>query len=404
MGGSSTRGGAAGAERIAEHPALQVQQLGRVLSGLVATRSVNHRDPEAAMVERIERELDGTGCELTRVEVVPGRPSLAAVLPGRGDGPRLVLNGHMDTVSADDTERWSFDPFAGTVRDGAVWGRGAADMKGGLTAQIAVAHALASLPEPLSGTLVLHFAMGEERGEPGTLSLLEHGFTGDYGITTEPTDLAVATAQRGTAWFRFAIRGASAHAGTPDAGRNALTLLPDLLRALDRYGQSLAARTHPLFPPATCSPTIVSGGTEQNVIPADCELIVDRRLLPGESSEQTLADFCRLVAELNAGAPDDPFTVEPHLNPFEPAEIAADSPFVALVQDAVAAVTGERRPAVGTPYGSDVRNLVNDAGMEAITFGAGDVRLCHRPDERLPLADLRAASLVLARTALALLT
>lgn len=390
------------AAELARHPALQADALGGTLSDLVATRSVNGRDSEAAMAERITHHLEGAGCELTSVESMPGRPSLAAVLHGSGDGPRLVLNGHMDTVSADDADRWSVDPFAGTIKDGAVWGRGAADMKGGLTAQIAVAHALASL-ETLEGTLILHFAMGEERGEPGTLSLLQHGFDGDYGITTEPTNLEVATAQRGTGWFRFSIRGASAHAGTPDAGRNALILLPELLGALDRYERSLADRTHPLFAPATCSPTIVRGGTEQNVIPADCELIVDRRLLPGDSSAQTLEDFRTLVGELNTAHDADPFAVEPHLNPFEPAEVPADTPFVTLVQEAVETVTGQHRPPVGTPYGSDVRNLVNDAGMEAITFGAGDVRLCHKPDERMPLEDLRRSALVLAHCAVALL-
>ena len=71
------------------------------------------------MVEEIERQLLGTRCELTRVESMPGRPSLAAVLPGSGTGRRLVLNGHMDTVAIDDESRWSVDPFAGEIRDGA---------------------------------------------------------------------------------------------------------------------------------------------------------------------------------------------------------------------------------------------------------------------------------------------
>ena len=104
----------------ADAPELSREQLGASLSALVRTPSVNPGMSELAMVEEIERQLEGSGCELTRVESMPGRPSLAAVLDGSGDGPRLVLNGHMDTVAIDDPARWSVDPFGGEITR---WGR-----------------------------------------------------------------------------------------------------------------------------------------------------------------------------------------------------------------------------------------------------------------------------------------
>ena len=148
-------------------PELGTAALGASLSALVRTPSVNPGMSELAMVEEIERQLAGTGCVLSRVESMPGRPSLAAVLPGPAGGPRLVLNGHMDTVAIDDRSRWSVDPFGGEVRDGAVWGRGAVDMKGGLASQVACAKLLGGMRDRLKGSLVLHFAAGEECGEPG---------------------------------------------------------------------------------------------------------------------------------------------------------------------------------------------------------------------------------------------
>jgi succinyl-diaminopimelate desuccinylase len=350
---------------------------------------------ELAMVEEIERQLERTGCELTRVESMPGRPSLAAVLEGSGDGPRLVLNGHMDTVAIDDPTRWSVDPFAGEIKDGAVWGRGSVDMKGGLASQIACAKALSGMRERLHGSLVLHFAAGEECGEPGTLSLIEQGFVGDWGITTEPTGLAIATAERGTGWFEIQITGRSAHAATPTAGANPILAVEDVLARLRRYNEEISARTHPLLGSPICTVTMLSAGVEQNAVPDSCVLTVDRRLIPGETHEAVHGELHRLVTDAVGGHRAISAEVIPIHHRFEAAEVPAESPFIDVVGRAVHEVTGRPGKITGTPYGSDVRNLVNDAKMEAITFGAGDVSLCHCPDERQSLEGLRQATLVM---------
>ncbi len=212
---SATKGDPRSLEVLRREPELEEGWLGACLSSLVTTPSVSGVDSERVMADRIAAYLEPAGYELTLVESLPGRPSLAAVLEGTGGGPRLVLNGHMDTVPPDDLSLWSVDPFGGAIKDGAVWGRGALDMKGGLACEIACARVLSRLPTRPRGTLVLHFACGEETGEPGTLSLIERGFVGDVGITTEPTGLAVAVAQRGVAYYRIVLKGRSAHAASP---------------------------------------------------------------------------------------------------------------------------------------------------------------------------------------------
>jgi succinyl-diaminopimelate desuccinylase len=382
-----------------ERPELQPAWLGARLSELVSIPSVTGQDPERAIVAHIQSLLDGIGAETTSIEVEPGRPSLAAVLPGSGEGPRLVLNGHMDTVPPDDPELWSVDPFGGEEREGAIWGRGSVDMKGGLVTQIACARALAAVPER-KGTLVLHFAMGEETGEPGTLALLEAGFGGDFGITTEPTNLEVAIAQRGCATFRLRLHGLSAHAASPEAGRNPIRALPDLLIALDAYNERLAEKSHPLFGSVTATPTTLHAGVQHNAVADLLTLIVDRRLLPGETRDAALAELWELVSSALDPGLGLEWDLEPNGNHyFQPAEIPEDSPFAARVLSQVEAVTGTRPPYIGTAYGSDVRNLVNDAGIEAVTFGPGRVEDCHCPDEHLALSDLRQAALVVTRVA-----
>jgi succinyl-diaminopimelate desuccinylase len=309
----------------------------------------------------------------------------------------------MDTVAIDDPDRWSVDPFAGEIRDGVVWGRGSVDMKGGLASQIACARALSEVRDQLRGSLVLHFAAGEECGEPGTLSLIEAGFDGDWGITTEPTDLAIATAERGTGWFRIRLTGRSTHAATPTAGANPIPPVESVLSALRRYSDELSERSHPLLGHPICTVTMISAGAEHNAVSDSCELTIDRRLIPGESHDQVHAELETLAGDAVAGSRGITSSVRPIHHPFEPAEVPTESEFIATVGRVVREVTGDRAEIVGTPYGSDVRNLVNDAGMEAITFGAGDVAMCHCPDERQSLATLRQATLVMALVAVDLL-
>ena len=388
---------------MADAPELTAEELGRTLSALVRTPSVNPGMSELAMVEEIERQLEGTACVLTRVESMPGRPSLAAVLEGSGGGPSLVLNGHMDTVAIDDPARWSVDPFAGEIRDGSVWGRGSVDMKGGLTSQIACARVLSRMRDQLSGSLVLHFAAGEECGEPGTLSLIEAGFTGDWGITTEPTDLAIATAERGTGWFRITLTGRSTHAATPTVGANPIPPLEEVLRGLRVYGEGLERRSHDLLGHPICTVTMVNGGAEHNAVPDSCELTIDRRMIPSETHAQVQDEITAIVDTAVGSFEGISGTVEPIHHPFEAAEVATESPFIDAMSRAVTEVTGEAPEIFGTPYGSDVRNLVNDAKMEAITFGAGDVSMCHCPDERQSVERLRQATTAMALVALELL-
>lgn len=390
-------------QAFVEAPELQARWLTERLSSLVRTRSVNGVDSERAMAELIAGMLEPTGCELAFVESLPGRPSLAAVLSGAAERPRVILNGHTDTVPPDDLELWTVDPFAGEVRDGRVWGRGSVDMKGSLVCQIACAHVLARLRDRMRGTLVLHFAVGEEVGERGTTSLLEEGFGGDLGIVTEPTDLRVARAMRGVAYFQITIHGRSSHAGRAELGRNPVAGLGDLLPALARYERRIARTTHPLFPALTCTPTIVRGGVQQNAIPDVCKLAVDRRMLPGETSGGVLEELRLVAAEGIDPARGLEVEVEQIHNMFEPCEIPADAPLVRTALDVVEAETGRREEPYGTPYGSDVHKLVNDAGIPAITLGPGDISRAHAPDEYIEIEELTQGAHVITALAAALL-
>ena len=389
--------GAAAGDRLSE------EYITAVLADLVRTPSTNPGRFEADMAQRVVSWFEGTPVEAELVESMPGRPSVGAVLRGRGDGPRLVLNGHLDTVPIDDADLWTVDPFGAAVRDGYMYGRGACDMKAGLAVQIAVAHHLAGDLDRLDGSLVLHFAAGEERAEPGTLSLLEAGYVGDCGIVTEPTELKIAAATRGLAPLRVRLKGRSIHASRAHLGVNPAWGLRWVLEALEEYRADIERRSHPLLAHGSCTPTVVAGGVTPNAVPDAINLYVDRRLIPGETVDGELRE---VTARLAAAQPEDSeveLEVSVAYNRFEPAEINPDVSLVKRLTRSVERVTGAPGVVYGAPFSSDVRNLVNDAGIEAVNFGPGNVAECHCADERVELRQLETAARVIADIAAELL-
>lgn len=387
-------------DELKADPAFAPRRIAALTSGLVRCRSVNPGGDETAVARQIMSELRDIGCEADVVEFSERRPSIAAVIEGRRSGPRLVLNGHMDTVAAGDECAWTHDPFGGVEADGIVWGRGAVDMKGGLAAQLACARALAARRHDLLGSVVLHFAAGEECGEPGTLSLLRKGYAGDWGIVTEPTHLQLATASKGVAWFEVTVRGESAHAGV-GSDRDPLKVLSAMLAAIDRYGQELSCRRHPLLGSARCSVTTVRGGSQHNATAEQAAFTIDRRLLPGETKESALAEIRAVVGFVVPSGFG--LRIDSLHHTFDPAEVTGGE-LVEHVEQAVTEVTGGPLVRIGTAYGSDVRHLIHSAGMEAVTFGPGEVDLMHSVDERIEVREVRDAALALALTAASLLS
>ena len=378
------------ADFLTQHAAFDEGALTSQLRRLIQARSVNPDNGEHEVAAEISRALAGFDCEVHRVQSLPGRESIAAVVSGGTSGPRIVLNGHMDTVGVDDTAEWQAGPFAGETIDGYVYGRGACDMKGGLTIMLALGSVIAQARNSLTGELILHFAIGEERAEPGTASLLDAGFGGDVGIVVEPSRLAVSIAQRGVAYYDITIQGVACHAGFPKAGRNPLADLPAVLEVLRAYENEISARQHPLLPPPTSTPTIVRAGSQPNSVPGECSITVDRRLLPGEDPEKELATLRARLAHL----PDVDIALREFY--FRPAEVSADSGVVQLLSSSSARVQGHAPELVGAPYATDCSVLISKGKMEAVVFGPGNPAECHCVNERISQTQLRTGALILA--------
>ena len=303
-----------------------------LLQRLIRVDTVNPPGNETRAAELLQEYLVSSGVRCELYAKVPERANLVARIPGRGDGPRLALLSHTDTVLADPAE-WELDPWSGELRDGKIWGRGALDMKGQVAAS---AVALASLAregfEP-SGDLIFVAAADEEVGAGFGLSWLceqhpatvraEYALNEGGGDRLELGDRVLylcATAEKMSSPFALRVHGRSGHASMPGIADNALlkaARLVELLGELEvepqlgpetsaffevaaggdvpdaRQALAQAGRLHPLgaeligpLLAMTVAPTMIAASRQRNVVPALCEVTVDCRLLPGQTQAQ----------------------------------------------------------------------------------------------------------------------
>jgi acetylornithine deacetylase len=327
---------------------------------------------------------------------------------GKGAGPTLILNGHVDVVPVGDITQWTVPPFAATIRDGHVFGRGACDMKGGLAAALAALRALTACRVVLDGRVALQSAIAEEDGGAGTLATILRGHRGDGALSMEPTELMLAPAHAGALSFRVRVAGRSAHGCVREEGVSALEAfrpVHDALLALEadrnrRLRQPLFERYQ--LPYALSIGRVTAGDWPSSVPDL---LICEGRygIAPGEDAEAAKAEFARAVADAADGHPylsEHAPTVEWWGGQFMPAATAMDTAIVSSTGAAIADVTGHPPRVEGMTYGADMRLLVHQGGIPTVLFGPGNVRRAHRPDESVPIDDLLTVARVIALTAL----
>jgi acetylornithine deacetylase/succinyl-diaminopimelate desuccinylase-like protein len=302
-----------------------------LLRELIRLDTVNPPGNETAAAELLRDYLAESGVESELYAKVPERANLVARLPGSGDGPSLLLLSHTDTVVAHRSE-WQLDPWSGELQDGEVWGRGALDMKGEVAASAAAIASLAREGFEPSGDLIFAAAADEEVGEGFGLPWLcrEHpdAVRADYALNEgggDRVELAgrafylCSTAEKMSSPFRLRVHGRAGHASMPGIADNALAKAAPLIERLAAYrpeprlgpetealveavaGQrlepaealALARELDPfaaeLLEPLlslTLSPTMISASEQRNVIPSTCEVVVDCRLLPGQTQAE----------------------------------------------------------------------------------------------------------------------
>lgn len=237
--------------------------------------------------------------------------------------------------------------------------------------------------------------MGEELAEPGTRYLLtERKLVSDYAIVLEPTNLRIAPCTRGVAWHTVTIFGVPEHCGLVDHYVNPVAKFAQVCEELQKYHDRIHAHTHPLLRKPACAVTQVKAGEKHNHIPATCEFVIDRRMLPGERTIGVAAELREILDGFAASDPDFRYEIQ-FLRDNEPAETPSDHPLVQAVRMSAREALGQEPEIWGPPYGSDMRNFVVDANIPAVNFGPGDFNVCHTPQEHVKLTELHDCARIL---------
>lgn len=347
---------------------------------------------EAAMADTVEAFARATGAHVTRQKVLPGRENVICSVGAELSAPCLLLEAHMDTVAL------------GSMTDGheprvdaeaQLHGRGACDTKGSLAAMLLALRWAACHDHP-PGPMTLVAAVDEETGGTGAQALARSGIRAAGAIVGEPTSLDVVRVHRGDGHWRIATFGTAAHSSTPELGDNAIFRMVDVLQVIrEEYDGRLTERVHPLAGASSFSVNTIDAGTSINVVPDRCELIMERRRIPGESPADVLGELEEVLEIARRRHPGLRVEIVDSVASGEVLDTPEDSPIVEVTRGAVTDVCGAAR-VIGVSYGSDAATLAT-AGIPSVLCGPGDIAYAHTADEFVPLTEVVQAAEIYAR-------
>lgn len=319
-----------------------------------------------------------------------------------GPGPTIALNSHGDVVPPG--KGWTFDPYGAEIRDGWMYGRGAAVSKSDFATYIWALRALEASGAQLGGTIELHFTYDEETGgEIGPGYLLAQGLSKPDLAIGAGFSYAVVTEHNGCLHLEVEVAGRSAHAAKPWTGIDALQAATAILSALYAWRPTLETRTSAT--PGIGAPQLtiglIGGGINTNVVPDRVVFRLDRRIVPEENVEAVEAELRDVIAKAATAVPDARVDVRRILLAPPLQRLPAGDRMVEVLCQRASAVMGEPIGASGVPLYTDARHYTAH-GVPIVLYGAGPRTIeeanAHRADERLPLSDLYKATEVVALT------
>jgi acetylornithine deacetylase len=381
------------------------------------------RGAEAPLQDWLYRELGARGYAMDRFSLadVPlaGHPQAAPMVdadPARSvqlvaahrapnpTGRSLILQGHIDVVPEGPTAMWTHPPYAGVVREGWLYGRGAHDMKAGVAAMIFAMDALRSAGLAPAADVYIQTVTEEESTGNGALATLLRGYRAEAALIPEPTGHTITRAQTGTIWFRLRVRGVPVHVMVAQDGSNAIMSAYALIQALYAHTRALnaAGRDNPWYgdiaDPIKFNPGIIRGGDWASSTPAWCEVDCRIGLLPGTTPQQAMAGVEQAVRAAAKGdnfLANNPPEIVWHGFQTEPYVLEPGSAAEAVLAAAHQAVHGGAMPERRSTAVNDTRYYGLQMGVPGLCYGPKGEG-AHGFDERTSLADLETCTLTIA--------
>jgi acetylornithine deacetylase len=330
-----------------------------------------------------------------------GSHQVVATYDPKGKGRSLILQGHIDVVPEGPTELWSSPPYAAEIKDGWMMGRGAQDMKAGVSAMIFALDAIRAAGYAPDGRIHLQTVTEEESTGNGALSTMIRGYRADACVIPEPTANTLSRAQVGAIWFRLRVRGTPVHVAYSETGTSAILSAMHLVRAFQDYTKELNVKAQQndwfgkVKSPIKFNVGIIKGGDWASSTSAWCDVDCRLGLLPGETPEQAMKGIEQCLADAQKA---DDFLRD------NPAELVwsgfqADPSVCEPGSDAEAVLAAAHQSVFGKPMEDRLSTAVNDTryykGMPALCYGPSGIGP-HAFDERIELESIRQTTLTIA--------
>jgi len=362
---------------------------------------------EERVVQVLAQYFEQHKIEYEISEVREGRPNLLARVRGNQIGKRLLLCGHTDTVPPNAIT--TMNPFAAEVREGRMYGRGTADMKGAVAAMAAALVALQEMHLLACGEVVLAAVIDEEMESLGAEALIHSGFAADGAIIGEPTSNRIALGHKGLEWLEIEFLGKATHGGTPERGCNAINAAARFIRLVEEeLVPRFAARRHPIIGAPTINMGTIHGGDQPSTVAARSTLQLDRRWVPSESVDLVFEELEELLAQVRANMTG----LQTHIRRVPggmatmvhgPLETATDHPLVHAAQVAFQDLYQKPAELTAFPAWTDAALFSRAAKIPSIVCGPGDLALAHSAEESIALAEVEEAVRLYANMAVSFL-
>ncbi|SFK91961.1 succinyl-diaminopimelate desuccinylase [Pseudovibrio ascidiaceicola] len=418
-------------EELSQSVERKVDELVALTRDLIAFPTINppgeaYRPCAEFIGERLKRK--GFSVEYVRGESTPGdsdrypRINVICRYEGRGPGPCVHFNSHIDVVEVG--YGWTVDPFAGVVKDGKVFGRGACDMKGGLASSIIAAESLIECFPEFCGAIEISGTVDEESGGLGGVAYLaKHGYFSkprvDHVIIPEPLHKdQVCLGHRGVWWSEIETRGSIAHGSMPFLGDSAIRHMSAFLNVLETelYPALSKKQTQmPVIPPGARSSTLninsLHGGQDEGhdglpspCVADSCRIILDRRFLIEEPLEDVKQEIVEILENLRKTRRNFEYELKDLLEVL-PVMAEKDSPVARAVAGGIKDVLQKDASYVVSPGTYDQKHITRLGHLhDCIAYGPGKLEMAHRPDEFVGIEDLVDSAKVMALAAYSLLT
>src|SRR6266850_4340714 len=362
------------------------KELVSILSDLIALPSPFPPGTSVEICAYAARRLRKAGYRVEIATKTKGVDNVVAKMKGKGRGPVIAFNAHVDTVGVGERASWKSDPFKALVKGGLVHGLGAGNCKGSMAVQLWLAEEIAPRGGPARGEIIFTFVADEENLGPDGMEFLRQSgrVRPDALILGAQTENNLIVAERGVMWARITTRGKAAHAGNPSAGDNAILRMMRLVGALQaHYDKALARRVKGAMK-STVNIGMFHGGHNTNVVPSACTVEIDRRLLPSEKVKDAFKELKAIIDKV--GEPKSLYSVAFLTGTngfFAPENGAAVGAFEAAIKTA----TGRKVKFLNATGVSDGRYYADD-GIEIINFGPGSGAQGHAANESVPIAEM----------------